>query len=133
MTVNRRRTVSASDAPQPVGAYSQAVIHNGLVFTAGQIGLDPSTGEMASGAGAQARRALRSLDAILIEAGSSCGAVLKVTVFLTRMSDFPEINAVFEEFFDMPYPARSAVAVSELPLGALVEIEAVAGLEEESC
>lgn len=128
-----RSTVMSPEAPMPIGPYSQAVIHSGLLFTSGQIGIDPATGRLEDGITLQAQRILRNLAAVLEAGGSGLDRILKVTVYMARMSDFPVVNAVFEEFFQAPHPARSAVGVKELPLGALVEMEAVAGLEEEPC
>ena len=122
-----RNEVQTNDAPGAVGPYSQGIQAGNLVFTAGQIGLDPATGEFApGGVGAQARRALQNVVAVLEAAGTSYANVVKVTVFLADMGDFKAVNEIYAEFFTEPYPARSAVAVKDLPLGALVEIEAIA-------
>ena len=122
-----RHVVSTADAPAAVGPYSQAIKANGYVFTAGQLGLDPATGKFVEGdVTDQARQALKNLKAILEAAGSSLEAVTKTTVFLQDMNDFKRVNAVYAEFFSAAPPARSAVQVAALPLGGLVEIEAVA-------
>ena len=121
-----KREVFTERAPRPVGAYSQAVAAGGFVFVSGQLGLDPKTGEMPEGVGEQARLALENLRAILEEAGSGLDRVVKVTVYLTDINDFAEVNRVYGEFFPKPYPARAAVAVRDLPKGAKVEIEAIA-------
>jgi len=106
---------------------------SGLVFTAGSLGLDPTTGQLVSGgAAAQATRAIANLGAILDAAGSSLDRVLKTTVFLVDMADYPAVNEVYREAFPEPYPARTAVAVQALPLGARVEIECVALAAEAS-
>jgi 2-iminobutanoate/2-iminopropanoate deaminase len=97
-----------------------------LVFTAGQVGADPGTGELADGVAAQADRALRNLTAILDAAGVSLDRVVKTTIFLTDVADFAAVNEVYATHFSAPYPARSTVAVAALPKGALVEIEAIA-------
>jgi len=119
--------VSTPNAPQAIGPYSQAVRADGLVFTAGQIGLDPSTMEMVvGGVEAQTRQVMTNLKNVLEAAGSSLGRVVKTTVFLTDMANFAAMNAIYAEFFSGEPPARSTVAVAGLPKGALVEIEAVA-------
>jgi 2-iminobutanoate/2-iminopropanoate deaminase len=133
MTMPGSKTVWSSDAPPPVGPYSQAVVCSGLVITAGQIGMDPVTGTLADGVAAQADRVLRNLAAVLEAAGSGLDRVLKVTIFLTSMSDFEVVNRVYSGFFHEPFPARSTVAVAGLPKGALVEMEIMAGLEGPLC
>lgn len=122
------RTVIATEAaPAAVGPYSQAIVIGDLVYTAGQIPLDPATGEMVAGAiQAQADRALRNLQAVLEAAGSGLGQVVKTTVFLQNMDDFGAMNEVYGRYFGDSPPARSAVEVARLPLGAAIEIEAVA-------
>ncbi len=122
-----REVVAATRAPAAVGPYSQAIKANGFVFTAGQLGLDPATGKLVEGdVTDQARQALKNLQAILEAAGSSLEQVVKVTVFLKDINDFKRVNEVYAEFFQASPPARSAVQVAALPLGGLVEIEAVA-------
>jgi len=117
--------VFTPNAPRAIGPYSQAVRADGLVFTAGQIGLDPSTMEMvAGGVEEQTRQVLTNLKSVLEAAGSSLGRVVKTTVFLTDMANFAAMNAIYAEFFPDEPPARSAVAAAGLPKGALVEIEA---------
>mgnify|MGYP001240532803 CR=1 FL=1 len=119
--------VHTSGAPEAVGPYSQAHASGGLVFPAGQIGLRPATGEFAPGGiQEQTRRVLQNVQAILEEAGTDLAHVVKTTVFLSDMADFKAMNEVYATFFEEPFPARSTVAVAGLPLGALVEIEAVA-------
>jgi len=119
--------VFTPNAPRAIGPYSQAVRADGLVFTAGQIGLDPSTMEMvAGGVEEQTRQVLTNLKSVLEAAGSSLGRVVKTTVFLTDMANFAAMNAIYAEFYPDEPPARSAVAAAGLPKGALVEIEAVA-------
>ncbi|GER79825.1 MAG: RidA family protein [Anaerolineales bacterium] len=119
--------VFTPNAPRAIGPYSQAVRADGLVFTAGQIGLDPSTMEMvAGGVEEQTRQVLTNLKSVLEAASSSLGRVVKTTVFLTDMANFAAMNAIYAEFFPDEPPARSAVAAAGLPKGALVEIEAVA-------
>lgn len=122
-----RMVIATTKAPAAVGPYSQAIQANGFVFTAGQLGLDPATGKLVEGdVTDQARQALKNLQAILEAAGSSLERVVKVTVFLKDINDFKRVNEVYAEFFKADPPARSAVQVAALPLGGLVEIEAVA-------
>jgi 2-iminobutanoate/2-iminopropanoate deaminase len=122
-----RKVIHTDQAPAAVGPYSQAVRAGGLIFTAGQIALDPATGAMVDdGIEDQTRQALRNLQAVLEAAGSGLAGVLKTTVYLTDMSAFAAMNAVYAEFFASSPPARSAVEVAALPKGALFEIECVA-------
>ena len=122
-----RKVISTGGAPAAIGPYSQAVLAGGFVFASGQIPLDPATGSLvAGGAGAQAERALASLQAVLEAAGSSLRRVVKTTVFLTDLADFAEVNAVYARFFPAEPPARATVQVAALPRGAAIEIEAVA-------
>lgn len=123
-----RDAITTSDAPAAVGPYSQAIRAGDLVFTAGQLGIDPATGELAEGVAAQADRALTNLDAILTAAGSGLGSLVKVTVFLAEIGDWAAVNEVYARRIPEPFPARSAFAVRDLPRGALVEIEAVAAV-----
>lgn len=123
----RREAIRTDAAPAAVGPYSQAIRAGELVFTAGQLGIDPATGELASGGvAAEAERALESLGAILEAAGSGLDRLAKVTVFLADIGDWPAVNEVYGRVVPQPYPARSAFAVKDLPKGARVEIEAVA-------
>lgn len=129
MTDKTRQTEIRTDAaPAPVGPYSQAIQLGDLIFVSGQIPLDPKTGEIVSGdIEAQTRQVLRNLKAVLEAADSDLSRVVKATVYLTDMSLFPRINAVYAEAFDAdPAPARATVEVSALPLGAHVEIDAIA-------
>lgn len=114
-------------APEAIGPYSQAIHVKNLVFTSGQIPIDPATGAFVEGGiKEQTRQSLLNVKAILENAGTSMDNVIKTTVFLTDMNDFADMNSVYAEFFNAPYPARSAVAVKTLPKGALVEIEVIA-------
>ncbi|MFU8861047.1 MAG: RidA family protein [Cyclonatronaceae bacterium] len=125
-----KKTVTSPDAPKALGPYSQAVIHNNLVYCSGQIGLDPASGEFAGdGIAAQARQVMLNLQAVLIQAGSSFDRVLKCTIFLADMNDFSVVNQIYGEYFGEEPPARETVAVKTLPKNALVEISctAVAG------
>ena len=121
-----RTQVETSGAPDAIGPYSQGIRAGELVFTAGQVGIDPTTGDLVEGVAAQAERALRNLTAILDAAGVALDRVVKTTIFLADMGDFATVNEVYASHFSAPYPARSTVAVAGLPKGALVEIEAVA-------
>ena len=129
--MNWERIVIATDrAPAAVGPYSQAVRIGNLVYTAGQIPLDPATGKLVEGGiESQTRRALQNLQAVLEAAGTSLANVVKTTVFLQDMGDFGAMNGVYAQFFGGSPPARSAVEVAALPLGAQVEIEAIALVE----
>lgn len=125
--VPRRDVIRTSDAPPAVGPYSQAIRSGGLVFTAGQIGLEPATGRLvAGGIASETRQALANLQAILNAAGSGLPLVVKTTVYLTSLADFQAMNDVYSEHFSTDPPARATVAVAELPLGGRVEIEAIA-------
>jgi 2-iminobutanoate/2-iminopropanoate deaminase len=120
--------VQTTAAPAAIGPYSQGIIANGMVFTAGQIALDPSTMELTGGAdvAAQTERVLRNLDAILRAAGASLSTVVKTTVFLTDMNDFAAMNEVYGRHFGEHRPARSTVQAARLPKDVKVEIDAVA-------
>lgn len=122
-----RARISTTGAPAAIGPYSQAIAYGQLVFASGQIALDPATGQLVEGdVRAQTRRALENLSAVLQAGGSSLAQVVKTTVFLTTMGDFAAMNEVYGEFFTGDPPARSTIAVAELPRNALVEVEAVA-------
>ena len=122
-----RASVTAPDAPQAIGPYSQAIRAGQLLFLSGQIPLDPSTGEVVSGdVRTQARRVLDNMGAVLAAAGVSFDAVVKTTVFLTDLSDFAAVNEVYATAFTDPAPARSTVQVSRLPRDVRVEIDAIA-------
>lgn len=123
----QKQIISTDKAPAAVGPYSQAVQVGNLLYTAGQIAIDPAIGKLIDGdVATQAEQVLHNLSAILEAAGSSTAHVIKTTVFLTDMADYVTVNTIYARFFDTVPPARSAVAVVGLPLGALVEIEAVA-------
>ncbi|AWB43255.1 reactive intermediate/imine deaminase [Paenibacillus sp. CAA11] len=121
-----RKAISTTQAPGAIGPYSQGVEIGNLVYTSGQLGLDPATGELAEGVAAQAAQSLRNVQAILEAAGTSLDKVIKTTVFLKDMGDFTKVNEVYSTFFNEPYPARSAVEVARLPKDGLVEIEVIA-------
>ena len=125
-----REVISTAGAPAAVGAYSQAIRAGGLVFTAGQLGIDPSSGEFAADdVAGQAEQALANLAAILDAAGSGLDRLVKVTVFLADIGDWPALNEVYGRVIPEPVPARSAFAVKDLPKGGRVEIEAVATVD----
>lgn len=124
-----REPITTGGAPAAAGPYSQAIRAGDLVFTAGQLGIDPATGALVGDdVTAQAERALTNLAAILEAAGSGMDRLVKVTVFLAEIGDWPAVNEVYARLVPEPFPARSAFAVKALPLGARVEIEGVAAL-----
>jgi 2-iminobutanoate/2-iminopropanoate deaminase len=127
-----KNVVHTDKAPAAIGPYSQAVIANGLLFTAGQIALDPATGQVVTGGVAeQTERVLLNLAAVFDSAGTSWNNVVKTTVFLQDMRDFPAVNEVYARMVGDSRPARSTVAVAGLPRGVLVEIEAIAVVEKK--
>ena len=120
-------TVATDRAPKAIGPYSQAIVTNGLVYTAGQVALDPKSGDLVGSAVAdQTEQVLKNLTAVLAAAGSSLGQVVKTTVYLADMGDFAAMNEVYARHFGGHRPARSTVAAAALPKGARVEIDAVA-------
>lgn len=123
----KKDVVRSAGAPEAIGPYEQGILVGGFLFTAGQIPLDPKTGNLVDGGiAAQTRRVLENLKVVLEAGGSSLDRVVKATVFLKNMADFPAMNEVCAEYFGASKPARSTVAVAELPRGALVEIDLVA-------
>ena len=125
-----RTIIATKNAPAAVGPYSQGVIAGNLVFTAGQIPINPDTGSIVDGSIVeQTHQVMRNLKAILHEAGASLHDVVKTTVFLQEMDHFADMNSVYSQYFAGDPPARSTVQVSKLPLGVLVEIEAIAMVE----
>ena len=124
-----KQVIHTDKAPAAIGPYSQAIQIGQLLFTSGQVPIDPETGAIVEGGiQEQARQSLNNIKAILNAAGTNLGAVVKTTVFLQDMNDFAAMNEVYAQFFQEPYPARSAVQVGRLPKDALVEIEAIAQL-----
>ena len=122
-----RTVIATEQAPAAIGPYSQAIVAGGLVFTAGQIPLDPATMRLVEGdITVQTERVMRNLEAVLAAAGTSFGRVVKTTCFLADLADFPAFNAVYGRAFHTSSPARSTVQVARLPMGALVEVECVA-------
>jgi 2-iminobutanoate/2-iminopropanoate deaminase len=125
------RTIQTDKAPAAIGPYSQGIVANGFLYTAGQIALDPASGQIVGGdVAAQAERVFANLAAILAEAGASWKDVVKTTVFLQDMADFPRVNEVYARVMGEARPARSTVAVAGLPRGALVEIEAIVKVKD---
>lgn len=124
-----REIIQTNQAPAAVGPYSQAVRHGGLVFLSGQIPLDPATMKLVDGdIEEQAHRVFRNLAAVCEAAGGSLGGIVKLNVYMTDMANFARVNEVMKSYFSEPYPARAAVGVAALPLGAELEMEAVLGL-----
>lgn len=118
--------LETKDAPTPIGPYSQGVEINGLLFLSGQIGLKPGTGALVEGLTDQTHQVLKNIDAILESAGCTLASVVKTTVYLRSMKDFPEFNEIYAQYFRNDPPARTTVEVSSLPRNALIEIEVVA-------
>ena len=123
------KVVATKNAPAALGPYSQGYVHGGIFYSAGQLGLDPVSGELAEGIEGQADQACRNVGAVLEEAGTSFDKVLKTTCFLADMGDFAAFNEIYAKYFTSK-PARSCVAVKTLPKNALCEIEVIAAVEE---
>lgn len=121
-----KEIIVAQNAPKAIGPYSHAAAMNGMIFTSGQIGLDPETGVLAEGVEAQARQAMTNLKNVLKTAGAGMDDVVKTTVFVKDLADFAKVNAIYGSYFEGDFPARSCVQVAALPAGALVEVEAIA-------
>ena len=122
------KTVATKNAPAAIGPYSQAQIVNGLVYTSGQIGIDPAVGALVEGLDAQANQVFKNLSELLKAAGSDMSKVIKTTVFIKDMNDFGKVNEIYAKYFTEPFPARSCVEVARLPKDALVECEVIAEL-----
>ncbi|AFM26144.1 RidA family protein [Desulfomonile tiedjei] len=123
----KKRVIASPEAPTPIGPYSQAIQAGNLVFLSGQIPIDAQTGDVVMGSvEEQAKLVLENIKHVLVAAGTSLDAVVKTTVFLQNMDDFPRVNEVYATFFTDEPPARSCVEVARLPKGVLVEIEAIA-------
>ena len=119
--------IATPEAPKAVGPYSQAVATGGFLFAAGQIPLDPATGELIAGdISAQTERVLKNVEAVLRAGGLTFATVVKTTVFMVNLGDFAAMNAVYSRYFSVPFPARSTLQVAALPKGAQVEIEVIA-------
>lgn len=121
-----RKTVYTPNAPAAIGPYSQAIAVGNVLYTSGQLGIDPKPGELCSGVEAQTRQSLLNLSAILQTNGMRLANIVKTTVFVTDLNDFAAVNAVYQTFFTGDCPARSCVQVAALPKGGLVEIECIA-------
>ena len=123
-----KNIITTDRAPQAIGTYSQAVRHQGLVFISGQIPLDPVSMEVVPGGiEAQIRRVFDNLSAVCSAAGGSLDDIVKLTIFLTDMGDFPQVNTIMGQYFSTPYPARAAVQVAALPKAVSVEMDAILG------
>lgn len=121
-----KEIIQTSSAPKALGPYSQAVKVNGLIFTSGQLGINPENGELAEGATKQAEQAFKNLATVLEEAGSGLEKIIKATVFFKDLKEFTAVNEVYATFFSSDFPARSAFQVAKLPLDAEIEIEVIA-------
>jgi len=122
----KKEMVHTKNAPKAIGPYSQGIQARGIIYLSGQIALDPETMELVKGVPKeQVQQSLKNLSAVAEAAGASLVDAVKINVYLTDLSFFPLVNEVMEEFFDKPYPARVVIGVSELPRGALVEIDAI--------
>ena len=123
----KKRAIETADAPRAIGPYSQAIVANGFVYTAGQVGTDPKTGNLVEGGIVeQTEQALKNIEAVLKASGIGLNDVVKTTVFLADMNDFAKMNEIYAKRFKQPFPARSTVQVSRLPRDAKIEIETVA-------
>lgn len=121
-----KEIISATNAPAAIGPYNHAIAMEGVIYTSGQLGIDPATGKLADGVEAQARQAFTNLKNVLAAGGASMNDVVKTTVFVADLADFGKVNAIYAEFFGPAFPARSCVQVAALPAGGLVEVEAIA-------
>ena len=120
-----KQAIQTPDAPQAIGTYSQAICAGSTIYLSGQIGLDPDTMQLVEGIDAQVHRVFRNLLAVAAAAGATLDDAVKLTVFLTDLAHFVRLNEIMAQYIKQPYPARSAIGVSQLPRGALVEIEAI--------
>lgn len=120
------KVIDTNKSPKAVGPYSQAIEHNRMIFCAGQVGIDPKKGKLVDGIENQTKQAIKNLENVIISAGSSLNKIIKTTIFLADINDYKKVNEVYASFFNKNKPARSTVQVAALPLGALVEIEAIA-------
>lgn len=122
-----KKEIATKNAPGAVGPYSQAVVVGNTIYVSGQIPLNPETGELVNEIGAAAHQVFKNMQAILNESGYTMADVAKTVVFLANINDFAKVNEIYAQYFEKPYPARSCVAVKELPKGALLEMECIAG------
>ncbi|MCK4764289.1 MAG: RidA family protein [Candidatus Aminicenantes bacterium] len=124
-----KQAIATNKAPGAVGPYSQGIRTGNFIFLSGQIGMDPATSKLVEGGvEAQTRQIFKNIEAVLGEAGAGLGNIVKAAVFLKDMADFKKVNEIYAGYFDKPYPARSAVAVRELPLSVDIEIEVIAAV-----
>lgn len=123
------KEIKTNNAPQAIGPYSQAIVCSNLLFTSGQIPIDPKTGEIPESVEAQARQAFTNVKNLIEASGSDISKTVKTTVFIQNMDDFAKINEVYAEFFTEPYPARSCVEVAKLPKGVLLEVETIVSMD----
>jgi len=121
-----KKIIFTSNAPAAIGPYSQAVEINGFIYISGQLGIDPSSGNLINGVDKQAEQSMKNIKSILDEIGLNLSNIVKTTIFLTDMTNFAKINEVYGKYFDGNFPSRSTIQVSALPKGGLVEIEAIA-------
>ena len=121
-----KKAIQSNDAPAAIGPYSQAICAGGMIYVSGMLGIDPASGNLKDTVTEQAEQALKNLTAVLKEAGTDTGSVVKTTVFITDMGAFAAVNEIYAKYFSAPFPARSCVQVSALPKGGLFEIEAIA-------
>ncbi|WP_280771088.1 RidA family protein [Salipaludibacillus daqingensis] len=122
----KKQPIQTNEAPSAIGPYSQAVKTGDIVYTSGQIGLDPSSGEMVDGLESQAHQVMKNVKAVLAAADCDMNDVIKSMIFMQNMEDFVTVNEIYASYFEEPYPARSAVEVAKMPKGALVEVEVIA-------
>ena len=122
------KEIKTNSAPAAIGPYSQAIVAGNMVYTSGQIPVDPATGIIPDGIEAQAKRVFENIKNLLVASGSDIQSVVKTTVFIKNMEDFATVNEVYASYFCEPYPARSCVEVAALPKGVLLEVEAIAGV-----
>ena len=126
--MNSKKIIHTDQAPQAIGTYSQAVDYKGLIFVSGQIPLDPQSMEVVEGGiEAQISRVFDNLSAVCTAGGRSLDDIVKLTIYLTDMGDFPLVNGIMEQYFSAPYPARAAIGVAALPKGVAVEMDAILG------
>lgn len=121
-----RKIIATDKAPGAVGAYSQGIKHQGVIYFSGQIGLDPGTGSLKSGFESQLDQILKNIDGLLEDQQIDRSHIIKTTIFMTDLAEFSKVNAAYERYFKQPFPARSCVQVPALPKGALIEIEVIA-------
>ncbi|MFC4736429.1 RidA family protein [Bacillus daqingensis] len=122
----QKNIIHTNLAPEAIGPYSQAVEVDGVIYTSGQIGLNPETGELAEGVEDQAHQVMKNVSAVLEAAGADTSTIIKALIFLQNMDDFTVVNEIYASYLQEPYPARSAVEISRMPKGALVEVEVIA-------